>query len=176
MNIRRAELVDLNACLALDRSYDTDYVWQMEERQRGDELAITFRTVRLPRTMRVQVQGAEEGVLADWQQGGCFFVGEQGGAVIGFVDAAVPHGSDLAWLRNLVVDKRARRRGVGGALLSVAVEWAEAQQARGLAVAVQTKNYPAISFCQRFGLTFCGFNDQHFANRDIAVYFMRPLR
>ena len=177
MKIRRAELADLNLCAALDRSFDTEQVWQMDERRRGDELTVTFRTVRLPRTMRVTVPCVEEGILASWQQeDACFLVAEERGAPVGLVDAAAPAGSDMVWVRNLVVDKRSRRKGIGSALMASAIEWAGRLQARGLAVAVQTKNYPAIAFCERLGLSFCGFNDQHFANQDIAVYFVRPLR
>jgi hypothetical protein len=40
---------------------------------------------------------------------------------------------------------------------------------------MQTKNYPAISFCQKHGMTFCGFNDRHFANQDIALFFALAL-
>jgi len=53
MHIYRADLRDLAACLALDGSYETDYVWQVTQQQDADQVVTRFHTVRLPRAMHV---------------------------------------------------------------------------------------------------------------------------
>jgi len=80
------------------------------------------------------------------------------------------------WLNNLVVGKRYRRQGIGGALLKAAIEWAREQGLRQLMLETQTKNYPAICFYQRHGFVFCGFNDHYYTNQDIALFFAQSLR
>ena len=79
------------------------------------------------------------------------------------------------WVNDLVVAKGARRTGVGSALLKAVAYWGHDQQMKWLILEMQTKNYPAISFCQKHGMTFCGFNDRHFANQDIALFFALAL-
>jgi hypothetical protein len=59
----------------------------------------------------------------------------------------------------------------------MAAQAAAARRAlRHLSVEVPTKNYPAICFCQRNNLTFCGFNDRYFANQDVALFFGQAVR
>jgi ribosomal protein S18 acetylase RimI-like enzyme len=38
---------------------------------------------------------------------------------------------------------------------------------------IQTKNHPAISFAQKHGFQFCGYNERYYPNGDIALFFSR---
>jgi hypothetical protein len=58
----------------------------------------------------------------------------------------------------------------------VARKWAMEQNLVRITVETQTKNYPCIKLCQKAGLEFCGFNDQYFQNKDIALLFSQSLR
>ncbi len=51
--IRAAGADDAAACAALDATYTSHYVWQLDTRQDGDELRVSFRQVRLPRELRL---------------------------------------------------------------------------------------------------------------------------
>jgi len=53
MHIYRADLRDLAACLAIDGSYETDYVWQVTQLEEEGQITTRFRAVQLPRIMRV---------------------------------------------------------------------------------------------------------------------------
>jgi GNAT superfamily N-acetyltransferase len=75
-----------------------------------------------------------------------------------------------------VVQRRYRRTGVGSQLVSAALRWARERTLKQLIVEVQTKNHPAIEFLNKLGFSFCGFNDQHYLNRDIALFFSRAVR
>jgi GNAT superfamily N-acetyltransferase len=79
-------------------------------------------------------------------------------------------------LQDLLVSQAYRRRKIGSRLLNVARNWARQHQLIRLTAELQTMNYPGILFCQRAGLSFCGFNDHYFPNQDIAVFFSESLR
>ncbi len=176
MIIRPVDISDLNACIALDPSFQTDHVWQMEEREEGGEILIAFRTARLPRTMRVTYPRDRGGLVEDWEQGGCVLVAEEDGEILGFLSMMPQDWHDTGWIHHLVVDRRCRRQGVGSALLNAAARWARECGLVRLTVEAQTKNYPAICFYQKHGFTFCGFNDRYYANQDIALFFALSLR
>jgi GNAT superfamily N-acetyltransferase len=176
MRVRPAGPRDLEACGALDHSYVTDRVWQMERREENGVLAITFREARLPREIRVSYPRRGEELLAGWRRSDGFLVAQEEARICGYValTAQVEHG--IAWMGDLVVDQPWRRRGVGTALLQAAAQWGRDYNLCRLVAEVQTKNYPAIRFCQSRGLAFCGYNDQYWPNQDIALFFGESLR
>ena len=56
--------------------------------------------------------------------------------------------------------------------------WSDLIVRQGMAemmVTVQSKNWPAISFLQRNGFRFCGYNERFYRNQDIALYFVCGL-
>ncbi len=180
LNIRAATPDDLPACLALDLSYETDYVWQIDVR--GDEsgaIAISLRTARLPRLMRVVYPRTAEllGAALQWEHTlGAFLVAEKGSKVRGYLLLRFEPERSAAWIAELGVDAPFRRQKIGTALLNAAYVQARTHGLRHLSIETQTKNYPAICFCQRNGLVFCGYNDLYFANGDVALFFGQTVR
>ncbi len=176
MNIRSAQARDLEAILALDPSFETDYVWQMESSHQGNANATSFRVTRLPRTMRVVCPTETEPLLDHFERGECFLVAEEEGAIRGFIDATEEPWKQLVWVNQLTVAPDRRRRGIGSALLQGALNWAHRQGASTVMAGAQTKNHPAASLFQKHGFTFCGFNDRYYSTRDIAIFFALSLR
>lgn len=176
MIIRPAQLRDLDLCFSLDPSYETDYVWQMENTRAPGAVNVGFRVTRLPRTMRV-AGVVERDVLAEHlEQSACFVVAEEDEAIKGYLDATVDLWKRVVWINYLTVAPDQRRKGIGKALLRSTLEWAQAQTLRTVIVETQTKNYPATSLFQKKGFTFCGYNDQYYTSRDIAIFFALNLR
>jgi len=175
MIVRPAELVDLKACLEMDHSYVTDHVWQMEETERGGEITVTFRTARLPRSMRVRYPKDYDNLLQDWRRGECFLVAEEDGDIRGYLDMSVHSWNLTGWISHLTVAKSFRRQGIGTALITKAIAWARQRGLTRVMLELQTKNYPAICFCQKNGFAFCGFNDRYYTNQDIALFFARSI-
>jgi GNAT superfamily N-acetyltransferase len=174
--VRPAELTDLDVCLALDPSYSTEFVWQMDLQGEDSQRAVTFRVVRLPRSMRVSYPRDKSQLAAGWKRCDGFVVAVLSERIVGYLALSEHAAEGAAWINDLVVERTHRRQGVGTALYNAASEWARSRALRRLLIQVQTKNYPAICFCDKLGLTFCGFNDQYYANQDIAVFFARNLR
>lgn len=174
MQVRPAELADLNICYHIDASYTTEYVWQMQLQEDEHALDVRFDTVRLPRSMRVAYPRQPDELLEHWQQDNCFLVAYNNrDDLTGFVDGQ-PVQNQL-WLFNLVVAIPYRRTGVGASLLKAAMRWAVARNLSQLTLEIQTKNYPAISFAHKHGFRFCGFNERYYPNGDIALFFSRSL-
>ncbi|MCX7681456.1 MAG: GNAT family N-acetyltransferase [Anaerolineae bacterium] len=178
MHIRPAESRDLEACAALDHSYTTDRVWQMEAREgEGNSiLMVTFREARLPREVRVEYPLRGEELRRSWQQCDALLVAEEGRRICGYVAVTAQAGPCIAWVNELVVDRPLRRQGIGTRLLEAASWWGFSQGMRRLLIEVQTKNYPAIRFCKSRGLTLCGYVDHYWPAQDIALFFGMSLR
>jgi GNAT superfamily N-acetyltransferase len=148
----------------------------MERRSDGGWQSISFREAKLPREVHVDYPRQDEGLVAAWHERDTFFVALHAGRVCGYtaVTAQVEHAT--AWVGDLVVDVPMRRRGVGTSLLLEIGKWSREQRLSRIVMAVQTKNWPAIRFCQSRRLSFCGYNDHFWPNQDIALFFGETVR
>ncbi len=177
MQIRPAGPQDVEACITLDHSYTTDHVWQMDARGEANGLTITFRLAHLPRETKVSYPLQGDGLLAGWRRRDEMLVAEeQNGAIRGYVTLTAYTEHHTAWIGDLVVDRAHRQHGIGTLLLKAAAQWGHSQALGRLVLEVQTKNYPAIRFCQSRGLTLCGYNDHYWPGQDIALFFGGALR
>lgn len=166
---------ELALCLALDHSYVTEHVWQMDVREEGDETLVRYRTVRLPRFMDVAYPRDRENLSLSWERRDCFLVAAADDILLGYVNLRIDAVRTRGWIQDLVVGKSFRRRRIGSALLEQATRWAVLHHIDHLTLEMQTKNYPAIQFAQAQGFVFCGFNDHYYMNQDIAVFFGRNV-
>lgn len=176
MEIRLATLADLNACLALDDSFETECVWQMEERADARNIAVNLRLTRLPRPMKVRDVVSRDDLVSDYQRGENLWVYEDGGTICGFISASIEEWNQSVGIHNFAVAPAFRRKGIGSQLMRTAITWARQKGLRAIMLDTSTKDYPAICFYQKHGFVFCGFNDRLYPNRDIAMLFALNLK
>ncbi len=164
---------DLPRCLALDASFQSDYVWQMTVNDDGGEIQVNCRRQRLPRQLVSQHPVDERKLRMALRMDNCFVVVEDPGSgqIAGYVTMRLDMSGRVAYLQDLVVDLLYRRRSLGARLVHVARVWASEFRLQQIIFEIPTTNYPAIRFAQAQGFAFCGFNDHHFANREIALFF-----
>ncbi|MBZ0301600.1 MAG: GNAT family N-acetyltransferase [Anaerolineae bacterium] len=176
--IRDGVSSDIPACLSLDHTYDTEYVWQMRLHEDIDLRQIVFQAERLPRTLEATYPADEHRLRLALPTEECFLVVESRDQheILGYLTLRSDPVYYQARLQDLVVSRPYRRNRIGTRLLAVARQWARQHELTRITAEVQTPNYPAIQFCQHTGLTFCGFNDHYFPNRDIAIFFTEALR
>lgn len=177
--IRDGVQSDIPACLGLNHTYETDYVWQMSIQETTNQRQILFNTERLPRTMEVNypVKPEQLTMALPAEHGFLVAVNRTDGyeETLGYLVLRTDTVNHVAHIHALVVSKPYRRQRIATRLTRVAIKWAKERQLTRMIVETQTKNYPAIQFCLEYGFGFSGFNDHYFYNQDIAVFFSRSL-
>lgn len=176
MEIRLARANDIAACVALDHSYESEYVWQVQTHVEVDRVESVFQRSRLPRP--VTVSPAPEGhcLREDWERQECFLVADHLGLVLGYLDLIVQKRQRAAWINYLAVEREYRRHGIGSALMKASRMWAGQHSMRVIFAEIQPKNDPGFQLCQQSGFHFCGYNEQLSLNEDIALLFAARLR
>jgi GNAT superfamily N-acetyltransferase len=167
---------DIETCLALDHQYATDYVWQMTFQQEAHNWRANFRTEKLPREVTHSYRYSEQRLqFALEHQGFLVAVGRDEPTLLGYLTIQHNPFNQVCYLHDLVVSQPFRRKGVGSRMMMVAKRWAHEKHAHAFIAETQTQNHPAIVFCQRHGLTFCGFNDKQSVTHEIAIFFGQTL-
>ena len=103
--IRAATAADLPHCLSFDPSYETDYVWQMDNHPQAGHINISFRTVRLPRPMKVAYPRDAKQLNAGWNACDAMLVADDNRAVVGYAALARRGAQAAAWVQDLIVTK-----------------------------------------------------------------------
>ncbi|MBC8098676.1 MAG: GNAT family N-acetyltransferase [Armatimonadetes bacterium] len=175
--IRDGLASDLSACLALDHTYETDYVWQMSLTPEGGGWQVLFKKERLPRTLQTAYDASEHRLRATVPPDHCFLVaGERDSDVLyGYLSMRYEPSRRVGWIQDVMVDRAYRRAGVASRLMRVARTWAIERGITRLMVETQTRNVPSIGFCTALGFAFCGYNDRYLDQQDIAVFFGQSL-
>lgn len=174
--IRQAISSDIPELIALDHSYSTDHVWQMEYHQSRDEIGTTFREVRLPRPMRVPYPREPQRLADEWTKRGAVLVAELAEIRRGYAVLMPGTAQGSGWVTDLVVGLRDRRQGVGSRLLAAAWEWCRPRGLERLFLEMQSKNYPGIRLAHKMGFVFSGYSDHYYPSQDIALFFSLDLK
>lgn len=176
IQVRPVIFTDISALVAIDHSYTSEYVWQMDLQDEAGQVKITFNRRRLPRSMRVEYPRPSQYLAEIWNKKPGLLVAElQGGEPVGYVnltDHVIPRTTQVT---DLAVSPRMRRQGIGKALLIAAEDWAVHRGNVQLIVELQSKNHPAVSLLSHLGYEFCGYSDRYYANQDIALFFGKSV-
>ena len=176
IKIRPAIATDIHALMALEHNYTSDHVWQMDVKQEENEISISFRELRLPRSVQV-VYPRDPQILADtWTQRDGLLIAIEDDTIVGYISLTQNKSLKTTWATDLVVMRRLRRRGIGSALVLSAQEWSTQHNSRRLILEMQPKNYPAIQLAKKLAFELCGYNDHYFTNHDIALFFSKWLK
>lgn len=180
IQIRPAQASDIPILARLEPNYSSDFVWQMDIQSDETRVNISFREVRLPRSVRVEYPRSTLSLLEDWEERDGILVALSGGHPVGYACLDLNIAPATAWITDLVVEQRMRRQGIGSALLIAAQEWArhmagEGRPVQRIVLEMQPKNAPAISLAFKLGFDFGGYNDRYYANHDIALFFSKPV-
>ena len=110
--IRDGTPADIEACLKLDHSYETDQVLQMRIEQDQDKQAITFATERLPRTMDVLDQANVDRIqyTLEHKQGFIVAVESHGSTMLGYATIISDPVYHFARVHDLVITRSYRRQ------------------------------------------------------------------
>ena len=176
IEIRPAIATDIHALMELEHNYSSDYVWQMDIRQEESEVCVSFREVRLPRSVQVMYPRDHQTLADNWTHRDGLLVVEYKNEVVGYISLTQNTLLKTTLATDLAVMRRHRRQGIGSALIISAQEWALQNHSQRLILEMQPKNSPAIQMAKKLGFELCGYNDHYFVNHDIALFFSKWLR
>lgn len=176
IKIRPATSADIPSLIGLDHTYTSDYAWQMEVAAEEGMLGVSFRQIRLPRSVRVDYPRPVQALAEEWSKRDGLLVAMLNDELVGYIGLKVEAAPATAWISDLVVMRRLRRQGIGSGLVLAAQDWALQHGCKRLVLEMQPKNHPAIQMAHKLGFDFCGYNDRYYANHDIALFFARSLR
>ena len=123
IEIRPAISSDIPRLSAMDHSYTSEYVWQMEVQAAEGSVAAKFRETHLPRSVRVDYPRPHRKMADDWTQRSGLYTSVFAGEPIGYVSMMLNVAPATCWISDLVVKRRLRRQGIGTALILAAREW-----------------------------------------------------
>lgn len=176
IQIRKAVATDVQSIMTFDHSTTSDYVWQFDLHNGEDQVGVTFREIRLPRSITVSYPKTIVNLADEWNSQSGMIVALIENGICGYMrvtDHIVPEAS---WIMDLVVESKFRRKGIGKSLILAAQTWAIERQKTRIIIEMSAKNNPAIRLAQKMGYEFCGYNDNYYATNDVALFFGRALR
>ena len=174
IEIRTTVSTDLARLSALDHTIDTDYVWQLDLHREIVQVEIQLREVRLPRSVRLEHPRPGKDLPDTWHLRPMLsvMVGMEAVAYVRFTNEMAPH---VVWITDVVVGKPFRNKGLARKLIGAAEAWGLQRGLRKAIIEVQSKNAPAVRMVQKLGFEFCGYNDQYYYSRDVALFFARSI-
>jgi ribosomal protein S18 acetylase RimI-like enzyme len=176
IEIRPAVIKDIPALIDIDHNYTTDFVWQMEIQSEERLVGVSFREIRLPRSVRVEYPHRIDTLADEWTQRNGLLVALLKGEPVGYISLMLNIAPLTAWVSDLVVVRRLRRQGIGSTLVLAGQEMGSNLACQRIVLEMQPKNYPAIHLAQKLGFDFCGYNDRYYTNHDIGLFFGKSLR
>ncbi len=176
IQVRPVIFTDISALVAIDHSYTSEYVWQMDFQEEPGQVRVAFSERRLPRAMRVEYPRPSHYLAEIWNKKPGLLVAElQDGEPVGYINLTEGVLARTTQITDLAVTPRVRRQGIGKALLLAAEDWAVHHGNFQLLIELQSKNYPAISLVRKRGYEFCGYSDRYYPNQDIALFFGKAV-
>lgn len=175
IEVRPVQESDIPEMMKIDPDFMSDYVWQMEVQREEREIAISFREVHLPRSVHVEYPRTRRSIADNWEDRVGLLVATMNGEIVGYIHLMLAVAPRTTWVRDLVIQRKLRRQGIGSTLIVAAQQWARQHRTSRIVLEMQPKNYAAISMAQKLGFELCGFNDGYYNNNDIALFFARPI-
>lgn len=187
LRVRAAIMADRNACGAIDTSYTTDSVWQLDQRQDDNEIRIGLRQISLPKPMAATepmdvpfVSHADTLWLVveelEVPPTGRETTSPTVGTVVGFLTATIEPRREIVYLRAVAVARDYRRQHLGSALIEHMRRWAAREGVPEITADVSAKNAPALRLLQRSGFRFCGYSDRLYRNGEVALFLAMAVR
>lgn len=140
---------------------------------------ITYSIISVPSYEKILITEPEEYArfINDPQK--AIFFADVDGKPVGQIKL-LPWWNKFAYIEELAVNTPFRGKGVGGALMKRAIEWARAQNFPGIMLETQNNNVPACKLYERYGFTLGGFDLHAYKNfpeskNEIALYWYLML-
>lgn len=175
IQIRPAIEADIPHLVSIDHHYTSEYAWQMDLVLDESQMAVNFRQIHLPRSVKVEYPRNPQSMLVDWKKRSGLLVALHKEEPVGYISLMLDIAPVTTWITDLVVVRHLRRQGIASALVLAGQDWARQRRTYRLVLEMQPKNHPAYCLAEKLGFAFCGYNDQYYINHDITLFFAKSL-
>jgi len=176
IKIRPAVATDIKHLMVLEHTCESDYVMQLDFLNDPEQTVLTFRRMRLPRTVHVYYPRQPSSLSDNWSHTSLMLVALVDGQPVAYLRLTDQLAANALWITDLVVDREYRRQGIATALILAAQQWGMQRGLTRAFLEMTTKNHTALSLAQKLGFDLCGYNDLYYPSRDIALFFGRDLK
>jgi ribosomal protein S18 acetylase RimI-like enzyme len=179
MEIRPAQLADMDLIYGLDHSFQTDHVWQLSNKAATNEYSAILRLAKLPRAITVQYAHDAVALRRVLHRADFVWVLHSPANqrdIHAYLAMTLLPWQHTALVTSLCVRPDSRRKGLATRLLGVAMTQARDEGMHSLTADVPTKAYPATRFYQARGFKLAGYSENHYASHDIALLFASRIR
>jgi ribosomal protein S18 acetylase RimI-like enzyme len=164
-------IADASALFALDTSYQTDHVYEVQSS--GAAINLQLRSTSSPQHGRFTIDLN----VPIWSEG---FVAIVGGELCGFIATDYQTWNRRLAIWHFYVDAKFRHLGIGRRLMTQAVESGRQRGAGHAWAETSNRNYPAVQVYRRLGFEICGFDLFLYSGTpsegDFALYLASPIR
>jgi len=175
IEIRPTLETDIPNLEAINHSNETNYVWQINRLIEGGQITLSFREVKLPRSVRIDYPRKPELVLEETRNQIVLLTALSNNNPVGYIRIAFGLIPNIPLITDLAVSFMERRQGIASTLILSAEEWLMKRDYQRIIIETYSKNYPAIAMVQKIGFEFSGYSDYYYANRDIALFFAKSI-
>lgn len=110
-----------------------------------------------------------------------FLVTEEEDRVVGFSSISLEKWNNSAWVNQIVVEPKFRKKGYASKMIRKMIAWAKKKNVRVVLVESQPGNVAATNCYMKNGFRICGYNDRYYTNQptnsnEIALFLSRDLR
>jgi len=132
----------------------------------GDNFNVSF--IKKPFDMPfIHLPGDTDKLFAPWWDYVKAWGIEKDGRLIACIETVVEEWSNRLRVTELWIDDAYRRRGIGTALMDIAVNRAREEKRRAVMLETQSRNEGAIGFYLAYGFSLIGFNACEYQNNDL---------
>lgn len=173
IEIRPIVTGDIESLSLFEHSFYSNYVWQMSLDLSQYITETSFRKTRLPRRVLVAYPRKREEIFLQIEQAEAFLIAEIENRPVAYIKLIVEDDTMNIKVTDLVVSASMRRQGIASGLIFAALNLIAHRGYGALIIAVQTKNDPAITLMHKLGFKFCGYRDEYFPNKELALFYSR---
>jgi GNAT superfamily N-acetyltransferase len=151
IEIRPTSPTDLSSLFAIQHSYQTAFVWQMDRSLDERHVSAIFREIRLPRPVHVEYPRPLDYFSAEALQTSTCLSALLAGNAIGYVRLKEHLAPKTVWVTDFAVREDLRRQGIACAMVLAVQDWAVEHGHRRVIIEVQSKNIPAMRLALKLG-------------------------
>ena len=150
----------------LEFHYISNHYYDVKINNQGEDFSVSFIKKPFDKPFEHMPSDTDKLFQLWWDDIKAWGIVENG-RLIAVIETAVEEWSNRLRVTELWIDDAYRRKGIGTALMDIAVKRAKDEKRRVIMLETQSRNEAAITFYLAYGFTFIGFDACAYQNNDL---------